>query len=156
MGAERRSGRRSVRTIAFGLFALTSLAGAPNAASDRAQVEAVVREAYVQGVHANPDPEAMRRGFHPDFRMLVLREGQLRGVTLDEWAARVERAAAERRAGTAGPEIRADLTQIDVTGDAATVRLELHRDGKHVYTDYLSLYRLPEGWRIVSKTFQAH
>jgi hypothetical protein len=36
------------------------------------------------------------------------------------------------------------------------VRLELRRDGKHVFTDHLSLYRFADGWKIVSKTFQAH
>lgn len=125
-------------------------------ASDRDAVEAVVREAYVQGVHARPDAAAMRRGFHPDFRMLVLREGTMQAVTLEEWAARVEKAAAERKPDAPAPEVRAEFASVDVTGDAAVVRLELHRNGRHVFTDYLSLYRFPEGWRLVGKTFQAH
>ena len=126
------------------------------AAEDRAAVEAVVRDAYVQGVHARPDAAAMRRGFHPDFRMLVLREGRLQAVGLEEWAARVEKAAAERKPDAPAADVRADFASVDVTGDAAVVRLELHRDGRHVFTDYLSLYRFPEGWRIVGKTFQDH
>jgi len=135
------------------LSAVSALSAPP---SDRAAVEAVVREAYVEGVHAKPDPAAMRRGFHADFRMLVLREGRMQAVTLDEWAARLEKAVAERKAGAPRPEVRADFTNVDVTENAATVRLELHRDGRHVFTDYLSLYRFPEGWRIVAKTFYAH
>ena len=50
----------------------------------------------------------------------------------------------------------AQFAQVDVTGSAAVVRLDLNRDGKHAFTDYLSLYKLPEGWRIVAKTFQAY
>jgi hypothetical protein len=65
--------------LAAGLLAL-SLNLLAAAAEDRAAVEAVVRETYVQGVHARPDAAAMRRGFHPDFRMLVLREGRLQAV----------------------------------------------------------------------------
>ncbi len=42
---------------------------------------------------------------------------------------------------------------IDITGTAAVVRLELFRDGVHVFTDYLSLYKFSEGWKIVSKIF---
>lgn len=61
----------------------------------------------------------------------------------------------DERTGTR-PRMRHAFTQVDVTGDAAVVRLELHRDGKHTFTDYLSLYRFPEGWKIVSKTFQSH
>lgn len=146
---------RSLVLVLIGL-SLVAPTPAPAADADRSDVEAVVRAAYVDGVHAHPDPEAMRRGFHPDFRMLIRNEAGLRSVTLDEWAERVGKSAAVRKAGAETPEIRADFTAVDVTGDAATVRLELHRDGAHVYTDYLSLYRFPGGWKIVSKTFQAH
>lgn len=124
------------------------------AEGDLEAVKAVVKSAYVDGVHAKADPALMRAGFHPSFRMLVLRDGAVSAVTLDEWAGRIEKGAAERKAPPA--EIRHEFTHVDVTGNAAVVRLELHRGGKHVFTDYLSLYRFPEGWKIVSKTFQAH
>jgi len=117
-------------------------------------VKAVVKSAYVDGVHAKGDPALMRAGFHPSFRMLVLKEGALTPVTLDEWAGRIEKGAAERKGPP--PEIRHEFNHVDVTGNAAAVRLELHRNGKHTFTDYLSLYRFPDGWKIVSKIFQAH
>ena len=117
-------------------------------------VKAVVKSAYVDGVHAKADPALMRAGFHPSFRMLVLKDGAVTPVTLDEWAGRIEKGAAERKGP--GPEIRHEFTHVDVTGNAAVVRLELHRNGKHTFTDYLSLYRFPDGWKIVSKIFQAH
>jgi hypothetical protein len=117
-------------------------------------VKAVVTSAYVEGVHRKGDPALMRTGFHPDFRMYTLREGKLGVVTLDEWAERIARGASERK-GPA-PKVEADFTSVDVTGSAAIARVELRRDGKHVFTDYLSLYKLPEGWRIVAKIFQAH
>jgi hypothetical protein len=117
-------------------------------------VKAVVTSAYVEGVHRQGDPALMRAGFHPDFRMYTLRDGKVGIVTLEEWAERIGRSASERK-GPA-PKIEASFTQVDVTGSAAVARLELHRDGKHVFTDYLSLYKLPDGWRIVAKIFQSH
>jgi hypothetical protein len=117
-------------------------------------VKAVVTSAYVEGVHRQGDPALMRAGFHPDFRMYTLRDGKVGIVTLEEWAERIGRSARERK-GPA-PKIEASFTQVDVTGSAAVARLELHRDGKHVFTDYLSLYKLPDGWRIVAKIFQSH
>jgi hypothetical protein len=45
---------------------------------------------------------------------------------------------------------------VDITGHAATVRFELCRDGVHTFTDYLSLYKCADGWKIVSKTFYTH
>jgi Putative lumazine-binding len=96
----------------------------------------------------------MRKGFHPDFRMLVLSNGKMNHVTIEEWAGRVEKAAA----APSGPRpvIKSEIPQVDITGTAATVRIELWRDGVHTFTDYLSLYKFADGWKIVSKTFYSH
>jgi ketosteroid isomerase-like protein len=142
--------------VAAGAFAMLTAAGggAFTADGDRAAVEAVVKSAYVDGVHAKGDPALMRQGFHPDFRMLTLRNGAMTPVTLEEWIARLEKGNRERTGPL--PAIRHEFTLVDVTGNAAVVRLELHRDGKHTFTDYLSLYRFADGWKIVSKTFHSH
>jgi hypothetical protein len=136
---------------------LVSLVAAGAAFADQAAdveaVKAVVTSAYLEGVHRQGDPALMRAGFHPDFRMYMLRDGKVGVVSLEEWAARIGKGGKEK--GPA-PKIEADFTQVDVTGSTAVARLEVRRDGKHIYTDYLSLYKLPEGWRIVAKTFQAH
>lgn len=143
----------------FALAACAALAvpaqAQDSANDDRQAIEAVVRTAYVDGVHAQPSAALMRQGFHPDFRMFVLqRDGKLAAVTLEDWAARIEKGAAERK-GPA-PAVKADFTRVDVTGTAAVVQLQLHRDGKHVFTDFLSLYRFPDGWKIVGKIFYSH
>jgi ketosteroid isomerase-like protein len=122
--------------------------------ADRDAVKAVVRSAYVEGVHVKLDPARMRAGFHPDFRMFVLRDGVLATVTLEEWISRLETGARERKGPPA--EVRHEFTLVDVTGNAAVARVELHRDGRHVFTDYISLYRFPEGWKIVGKIFHTH
>jgi ketosteroid isomerase-like protein len=122
--------------------------------SDRTAIQDVVRAAYVEGVHVKGDPALMRKGFHPEFRMYALRDGALSVVTLDEWAARIEKGARERQG--AAPEVKHEFALVDRSGNAAVARVELHKGGKHVFTDYLSLYRFAEGWKIVSKTFQPH
>jgi hypothetical protein len=134
-------------------FLAAGAAGAVES-EDVTAVKAVVTSAYVEGVHRQGDPALMRAGFHPDFRMYTLREGKVGFVPLEEWAERISRGAKERK-GPA-PKIEADFAQVDVTGSAAVARVELRRDGKHAFTDYLSLYKQPDGWRIVAKTFQAH
>ena len=130
------------------------VAGAASAADgDRAAIESVIKTAYVEGVHVKGDPALMRKGFHPDFRMFVLRDGALTTLTLDEWAGRIEKGARERT-GPA-PQIRAEFPLVEVTNGAAVARVEIHRDGKHIFTDYLSLYRFADGWKIVGKIFQS-
>jgi len=45
---------------------------------------------------------------------------------------------------------------VDITGAAATVKIDLWRDEVHTFTDYLSLYKFADGWKIVGKTFYRH
>ncbi len=134
------------------LISVTALAAPPDESAD---VKAVVQSAYVEGVHAKGDAALMRQGFHPDFRMLVLRDGKMSAVTLEEWIGRLE-ARNKENPNAAKPAIKSEYPLVDVTGNAAVVRVELSRDGKHTFTDYLSLYKFPEGWKIVGKIFQAH
>jgi hypothetical protein len=142
-------------TLAVALLASSAAASATATSDeDRKAVIQVVTDAYINGVHAKPDAAAMRRGFHPDFRMLVLTDGKMSAVTLDEWAGRVEKAAANPSA--ARPAIKADFPSVEVSGTAASVRVELFRDGKHTFTDHLLLYKLADGWKIVSKAFYTH
>ena len=144
-----------MKAVAGGAIVASLVAGGAAAADgDRAAIESVIRTAYIEGVHVKGDPTLMRKGFHPDFRMFMLRDGALTTLTLDEWAGRIEKAARERT-GPA-PQIRAEFPLVDVVKDEAVARVEVHRDGKHIFTDYLSLYRFADGWKIVGKIFQSH
>ena len=143
----------TVRSAA--LVMIGSFVAALAAADDASDIQAVIQSAYVQGVHIQLDPAAMRKGFHPDFRMLVLKDGKMTAVPLEEWITRME-ASAKKNPDAPRPAIKAEFPMINVTGNAAVARVEVYRDGKHTFTDYLSLYKFPEGWMIVGKIFQAH
>ena len=140
-------------TLAMALVAFVPAFAAASEAESKAVVQ-VITDAYINGVHAKPDPAAMRRGFHPDFRMLVLSDGKMSAVTLDEWAARVEKSAASPNA--ARPAIKAEFPTVNVSGNTASARVEVYRDGKHTFTDYLLLYKFADGWQIVSKAYYTH
>ena len=142
---------RAARTLTQGLL-LVAAAGVAAAAEPPGPIE-VVDRAYVDGAHRNADAEAMRAGFHPEFVMFVNAEDGVRRVTLDEWAERVAAAGADP--DRKSPRIEAALEVVGETADAAVVRVELTRDGRHVFTDFLSLYRTADGWRIVGKIYQA-
>ncbi len=148
--------KRANGFLATALLGLAATATTATAQTDeKAAVKAVVQSAYVEGVHVKGDAALMRAGFHPDFRMLVLRDGKLTAVTLDEWAGRIEAKAKENPNAPPAP-VTAEFTQIDVTGNAAVAKVDIYRNGKHTFTDYLSLYKFPDGWKIVGKIFQAH
>lgn len=142
-------------TVFFLAFALALAAAGQAAAADRDDVLKVVTDAYIKGVHIDRDAAAMRRGFHPDFQMLILADGKMSALSIDEWAARVEKTAANPNAPKP-PAIRYEFPHVDVTGSAAVVRVEIWRDGVYTFTDYLSLYRFPDGWKIVNKIYFTH
>ena len=115
-------------------------------------IQQVLEKAYVEGIHRTQDQEMVRSGFHPDFHMLVLQDGAMAAVSLDEWFERIE----DLKAGNPemwAAETRCDYQKIDVTGTAAVAKLDVFKGDAFFSTDYMLLYRFPEGWRIVSKVF---
>jgi hypothetical protein len=138
--------------FAFVLAAIFAFAGEGD---DKKAVMKVIEDAYVKGVHAQPSGDAMRQGFHPEFIMFVLDKGEIRKVTRDEWIARIEKASAQNN-GAAKPDIKHEFPLVEITGNAAVVKVELYRDGKHIFSDYISLYKFEDGWKLVGKIFYRH
>ena len=103
--------RASAMMLAF--FSLSTALAVSN--NEKNAVQKVVEEAYVQGVHANPSAEAMRKGFHQDFIMFVLDAGQVKKVTRDEWISRIE-AAQAKNSSAPKPVIKHEFSLVEITG----------------------------------------
>ncbi len=117
-------------------------------------VKNVVKSAYVEGIHNNGSIADIRAGFHPSFSMLRLMENEIEPLPIADWISSIEKRRSENP--PQGERIDGKFVDIDVTGNAATVKLELYRQDKLIFTDYLSLYLFEEGWQIVSKTYFRH
>lgn len=120
--------------------------------AETAAIVAAVDRAYVQGIHLDADAEKVRSGMHESFVMFVRAENGVNTVTRDQWIARLK----PREASAPRPDVKADITVLDHTADAAVVKVALYRDGKQQFTDYISLYRFADGWKLVGKIFQRH
>jgi hypothetical protein len=113
--------------------------------------EAAIRQTvqyYFDG-GSNRDSVALRKAFHPDARMLFVRDGQLVVVPIEEYIARV---AGERLKPGEVDSTRKRVTSVDVTGDAAIARVELQRP-EVLIVDYMSLLKVEGRWQIVNKIF---
>ena len=77
-------------------------------------------------------------------------------LSRDAWIARIEASNAARKADAPKPTTTADIQVLDRVGDSAVVRVNLFRDGKQIFTDYISLYRFDAGWKLVGKIFHRH
>ncbi len=114
------------------------------------KIKSVLVSAYVEGIHMNRDSVAISNGFHPDFAMHVNDDGQIINVSLDMWLGRMTLGEKNSK------KIEHEFGSIDVTGNAATAKMEIFIDSKHTYTDYFLLYKFEDGWKIVGKIFYSH
>jgi hypothetical protein len=139
--------------LALGLGAAL-LTGA-TAREDEEDIRSVILSAYRDGLINVGDVEAVRKGFHPEFRLLGLKDGALTILPIAEWIAGTE---AKKAAGKFPPPQLAafEIPLIDICGDAAVVKVKFFIGEKLTFTDYLSLYRFAEGWKIVAKIYARH
>ncbi|NND70561.1 MAG: hypothetical protein HKN43_03180 [Rhodothermales bacterium] len=119
--------------------------------TDPDEIETVVQESYIEGVFVNRNEEVVRSGFHPSFVMAVYVNDEIIQASLDMWMERLQ-----LDGSPSGDDVEAIFHSIDVTNNAATVKLEVWINQMHTYTDYLSLYKFQDEWKIVNKIFASH
>ena len=73
-------------------------------------------------------------------------------MTVAEWLERVE-GMKRQDPEMWSAETRYTVDLVDASGYAAVAKLQVYKGEAHFSTDYMLLYRLEEGWRIVSKIF---
>lgn len=117
--------------------------------SGRVKEEALIKQTvqyYFDGLD-NFDVESMKKAFHPKAKWFTIRYGGLQEITLPRVYSNMRSSSRERiPRGTS----RWRIVAVDVANDAASVKVEIeHAAGK--ITEYLSLIKFDDGWKIVSK-----
>lgn len=114
-----------------------------------ATVEATVED-YLNGMIL-AEAEVTRRAFHPQAAIVGHEAHGLDWLGVEDFIAGCTAAGPQ----PGGREGYARIVQVQTVGDIACVTLEDDYDGSR-YTDYLTLLRSGDAWRIVSKTFYRH
>lgn len=114
-------------------------------------IKKVIVDAYIDGVFNKGDASLIRKGCHPDCDVLVLAEGRLMKAQAYSYADRFE-----KNPGPVLEGITYKFTDIHVTGYAGLAIVEIFHEGKPVYTDYISLYKFDDGWKLVTKIYYSH
>lgn len=118
--------------------------------AEESAVKNVIVEAYIKGVFINRDTDAMKNGFHPEFSKADYHDDHMHQYSIDQWLEGIERlktSNAQQPTGT----ITHKFLFVDVTGNAAAAKTEIYRDGKLIITDYISLFKLSDNWKIIYK-----
>lgn len=141
-----------MRTLTLLLVLITFIVKAQT--NEEEAIKKVITTSYINGIQNRGSSSDIRKGFDPSFTMLRLIDNQIKPLPIEEWIINLEK----QKAGNepAPPSAEGKFINIDITGNAAVVKLDLYRAGKRTFTDYLVLYKFNEGWKIVSKTFHRH
>ena len=105
-----------------------------------------VIQLYIDG--ANGDVAKLRQAFHPDARVMGHIGTMDTYVPITDFFAMVE-----KRPGMAGPNYKAVVRSIDVTGDAGVAVLAETDYLGCDFVDYFSVARIDGRWFITNKTY---
>ncbi len=145
-----------MKKLSLILVLLTVTTHLSYAQSDENLIKKVINDSYVVGIHNNGLIEEIERGFHPTFVLLGLGRdsSSVSMLPIATWIENIKKSKAAGRVPSS--ETTCEYLFIDITGDSAVAKIELHRDRKKIFTDYLALYKFKEGWRVVSKIYYRH
>ncbi len=125
--------------------------------TEQEAIKKVIQSAYVDGLQNKGPVADIEKGFHPGFELLGNKNNELTKFPIYSWIQYHKKKLAENPDSPAGAEvITCKFPLIDITGNAAMVKIELYKEGNILFTDYLSLYKFEEGWQIVSKIYYKH
>lgn len=134
------------RRLLAALAVCTLLAGFALAPSSDLDDVMVPLNLYMDG-HATGNGDLMRQAFHPEAKLFWNDDDGLAQRPSPEFAdlftGRVAQDEADRKRR---------VVSVDITGDVAVAKIEL--DYPRVFiTDYMTLIRVGDEWKIINKTF---
>ncbi|MBU2651457.1 MAG: nuclear transport factor 2 family protein [Bacteroidetes bacterium] len=126
--------------------------------ADKEAIKTVIQEAYIDGLQNKGDLDKTRQGFHPGFNLLMLGDdGIMNKLPIYNWIQISEiRKAKDPSPVPESQLVTCEYDMIDITGKAAIAKISLYKEGKKIFTDYLSLYQFPDGWKIVGKIYHRY
>lgn len=136
------------------IVALTS--SVDNRSLEESAVEQTVLKAYIHGAFNELNPDAMAEGFHRDFAIFSADGEEINKYPIAQWVEGVRKRKNKEGFDPMKNKWDHKFANVDITGGSAQVKVELSKDGTHVYTDYLSLLKFESGWKIVAKVYHKH
>jgi len=148
--------KRIITLVFIALFSFGFIS-AQETNNEEDAIKKVIQTAYVDGLQNKGNTEDIENGFHPGFNLLGVNHNMLTKFPIYSWIQSFEgRKVKDPTPPTDDQIVTCKYLLIDVTGNAAMAKIELHRNTELLFTDYLQLYKFDEGWKIVSKIYYRH
>ena len=135
------------------------LSGSTVFSSDTPEQEVIrnlIEKAYINGAFNELNADDMEAGFHPGFAIFSAKGKELGRYPIAKWVAGARKRKASADYSPEKSKMDYEITNIDVTGGAAAAKVILSKDGKLIYTDYLSFLRFEDGWKVAAKVYHKH
>ena len=124
--------------------------------SEEKAITDMLERSYIHGAFNELNPQAMAEGFHKDFAIFRTYGDELTRYEIEDWVKNTEKKKNDPAFDPAKNVWEHKFDYVDVTGESAAVKVQLYHEGKHVFTDYLSLLKFPDGWKVVAKVYTKH
>ena len=147
---------KKVQIMLTGLLFLALVSTSLLSADDKSDIEQVIKSSYFNGAFNGLDTESMRKGFHPDFAIFSASGNKISRYPIDTWIKNIEKRKQGADFDPKSAKMDCKIASLDITGGSAAAKIELSKDGNMVYTDYLSLLKFEDGWKIAAKVYFAH
>lgn len=117
------------------------------------QILSDIKKYYFIPVFEQYDVEMMKKGFDESFFFASVKDQKIEKVSLNEFMQRI----AKRKENPPKDKWDYEMRVLDMTeNQVATAKILLFRDGKHIFTDYLTLLKVENQWKITAKVFFRH
>lgn len=115
------------------------------------RIKQTIVQSYVEGIFLKGDYKLVKKGWHPDCDIVVLENEKLVKLPASYWVKRLKKSPQPL-----DPSVTYSFSDVRVTGYAAIASVEIFSQGKHLYTDYMCLYKFDDKWQIVTKIYYTH
>jgi Putative lumazine-binding len=121
--------------------------------NEKEEIVNLIKNGYFNGSFNDLDTKTMAKVFHPDLAIFTPEVGDTLGkYPIKEWIENIEKRKTNPNYKK-NKDWVGKCVLVDITGDAAVVKVELREKGKLVYIDYILLSKFTSGWKIVAKIY---
>lgn len=145
--------KRSIVLLGLALF-LVAQCFAQTIQKEKEAIVNLVKESYIGAAYNNIDIDVLKKGFHDDFTWQGLHHDRLVIWSLRQWIILLEREKWLR------PDwdnrTTAEIEVIGIEGNTAVAKVDIYNNQVHEFTDFLSAYKFPGGWKITNRIVKRH
>lgn len=121
------------------------------------KIKETITKNYVHGAFNETNIDAFKIIFHPEFSIINIQEdGTFFRFTRDMWEDVLQERIDDKTFDYSTIGLTPKYRSVDIIEKKASVTLDLLRNDKAVYTDYLLLTKTNNEWKIVSKIYHEH